>query len=56
MEIIKFENTKMIIGGGINLTGAIITAFKGLASVIFEIGQAVGGSIRRIGSNNLCKF
>lgn len=56
MKEINLENTKIIIGGGISLTGAILTALKGLAGTIFEIGQAVGGAIRRIGSGNLCKF
>lgn len=56
MKEINIENTKIIIGGGLNLTGTLLNAFKGLASTIFEIGQAVGGAIRRIGSGNLCKF
>ena len=56
MKKFNIETTKMIIGGGLNLSGAIISAFKGFANTIFEIGQAVGGAIRRIGSGNLCKF
>lgn len=52
----EIENTKMIIGGGINFTGAILSAIKGITSTIFGIGQAVGGAVRRIGSGNLCKL
>lgn len=53
---IKNEEMKNIIGGGINFTGAIISALKGFISPIFEIGQAVGGAIRRVSSGNLCNF
>lgn len=56
MKEINVENAKIIIGGGINFTGTLLNSFKGLANTIFEIGQAVGGAIRRIGSGNLCKF
>lgn len=56
MKNIELENTKIIVGGGLNLTGTILNAFKGLANSIFEIGQAVGGAFRRIKTGNLCKF
>ena len=56
MRNIEIEETKNIIGGGFNLTGTFVSAFKGIVTVLFEIGQTLGGAIRRISSNNLCGF
>ena len=56
MQEIKLLESKKIVGGGISFSGAILSAIKGFANTIFEIGQTVGGAIRRIGSGNLCKF
>lgn len=56
MEEIKLENTKMIIGGGVGFTGAVISAIKGYINTVFEMGQMFGGAIRRISRGNLCKF
>ncbi len=55
MNKLEINETKKIIGGG-NFTGTLFNAFKGVVTTFFEIGQAVGGAIRRISSNNLCKF
>ena len=49
------EECKKIIGGG-TITGSFLSAFKGIGTLIFEVGQAVGGAIRRITSNKLCSF
>ena len=54
MKIDK-EELKQIIGGG-NLSGSLVSAFKGIVSVFFDIGQAVGGAFRRITTHNLCSF
>jgi len=56
MRNLNNEEAKKIIGGATNITGTLINAFKGIVSTFFEIGQAVGGAIRRISSNNLCNF
>ena len=56
MKEISIEKTKMIIGGGISFNGALFSGVKGFINTIFEIGQTVGGAIRRICSGNLCKF
>ena len=56
MKELSMVETKEIIGGGTSLTGAILSSIKGCISVVFEIGQAVGGAIRRITSGNLCRF
>ncbi len=56
MKKLSIIETKKIIGGGISLTGAFLSSIKGCISVVFEIGQAVGGAIRRMTTGNLCKF
>lgn len=56
MQEINLENTKIIIGGAVSFSGAVISAIRGYVNTIFSIGQAVGGAIRRISSGNLCKF
>ena len=56
MRNLKVDETKKIIGGAFNLTGTLVNAFKGVVMVFFEIGQTVGGAIRRISSNHLCGF
>lgn len=55
MKNLEIVEMKKIIGGG-SLTSAMISALKGFTSVFFEIGQAVGGAIRRISANKLCSF
>lgn len=52
---IDINESKRIIGGS-SISGTFINYLKGILSVFFEIGQAVGGAVRRISSNNLCKF
>lgn len=56
MREIKSQEMKLYIGGGISLNGALLSGIRGFVSTIFEIGQTVGGAIRRIASGNLCKF
>ncbi|MBR3660471.1 MAG: hypothetical protein IKN63_01015 [Bacilli bacterium] len=54
MKNLEIEETKNIIGGAFNLTGSFVSAFKGIVTALFEIGQTLGGAIRRISSNHLC--
>ena len=56
MKKLQINEEKNIIGGGSSFSGPIFNAFKGVVMTFFEIGQAVGGAIRRISTNNLCKF
>lgn len=56
MQVLKKESMQKIIGGGVSMSGAIVSAIKGYINAVFAIGQAVGGAIRRISSGNLCKF
>ena len=56
MRQINLEKTKIIIGGGISFSGAVLNAVKGCITTVMEIGRAVGSAIRRIGSGNLCSL
>lgn len=55
METINILETKEIIGGG-SISGAVLSAIKGCISTVFEIGQTLGGALRRISTGNLCRF
>lgn len=56
MQEINLNETHNIIGGGLNITGTLISAVRGYINTILIVGQTVGGAIRRLTSNNLCKF
>lgn len=49
-ELLKIE------GGGLNVTGAILNAFKGCANTIMDIGRSLGSAIRRLAFGSLCKL
>ena len=55
MKKLTIEEAKSIYGGG-SLSGAIVSALKGYIMNVFNIGQAVGGAVRRIATGNLCRF
>lgn len=42
------------IKGGINWTGALVTAFTDVIKSIFTIGRSVGSAFRRIGEDHIC--
>lgn len=42
--------------GGINITGAVITAISKGINTLLDFGRSLGTAIRRIGSNNLCSL
>lgn len=42
------------IEGGLNISGAVITAFTKAFNAIMDIGRSLGTAIRRINSGNLC--
>ena len=56
MNKLELEEMKNIVGGGLSVSGAFLSSIKGCISVVFEVGQAVGGAIRRIASGRLCSF
>lgn len=43
-------------GGGLNVTGAILNAFKGCANTIMDIGRSLGSAIRRMAFGSLCSL
>lgn len=46
----------MAMVGGFSVTGTIVNAFLSSAKFIYSLGQSLGSSIRRIGSNNVCQI
>lgn len=48
------KNLAMINGGTDSLTGNLLNYFSKAISTVFEIGQNLGGAIRRIATNNTC--
>ena len=42
------------IEGGVNISGAVVTAFTKAFNAIMDIGRSLGTAIRRINSGNLC--
>ena len=56
MKELSLNECKKIIGGGTSISGTLINAFKSCVNVFFEMGQYIGGAIRRITSNHLCEM
>ena len=56
MRQVNLEKSKLIIGGGISFSGAVLNAIKGCITTIVDIGRTVGSAIRRIGNGNLCSL
>ncbi len=50
LSIMEMKNIR----GGLTLSGALISAFKGYYTVLREIGQYFGSGIRRITSGSYC--
>lgn len=55
-NIDKEKELLEIIGGGINVSGAILNAFKGCANTIMDIGRSLGSAIRRLAFGSLCSL
>ena len=56
MERINDNQELLVMMGGFNVTGTIVIAFLSAGKFIYTLGQSFGSSIRRIGSNNLCRI
>lgn len=52
MNKLNNEQLSQINGG--TLTGAFLQYISKLATTIFDIGRALGSSVRRIQSDNIC--
>ena len=46
----------LVVGGGFNITGTLVNAVLSVSKFIYQVGQSLGSSIRRIGNNKLCKI
>lgn len=53
MELSVREMQEVV--GGITLSGALISAFKGYYTVLRELGQYFGSGIRRITTGTYCQ-
>ena len=51
--ILSKEQSIMCVGGG-KITAALLTAATNLVKSIYEIGQNLGSTIRRLISGNMC--
>ena len=56
MLAINKEEELLKITGGLNVSGAILNAFKGCANAIMDIGRSLGSAIRMLASGSLCKI
>lgn len=53
--MVELKNDDLLkIVGGWSITGTLINALVGAGKFIYSTGQALGSSLRRIGSNNVC--
>jgi len=53
MDLISKKELKQI-KGGVNFTGALMEAIKEIMGLLFDAGQSLGSSIRRIGEAEMC--
>lgn len=53
MKKIELQEMYTIVGG-ISITSALLNALTNAASTIFDVGKALGSSIRRFYTGSLC--
>ena len=53
---VKDEKLAQVNGGESGVGTGFLGYFANLFNTIFSIGQGLGGALRRIGSNNVCRF
>jgi len=56
MNKLKEQELFEVNGGASGVSGAILTALKGVGGFIYNIGQALGSSIRRIAGGKYCSL
>ena len=56
ININEKQELLQIEGGALNVSGAILDAFKGCANTILDIGRSLGSAIRRLAFGSLCKI
>lgn len=52
--MIELENVELLKINGGGISGTLINAITGAGKFIFNIGQSIGSSIRRMVSGNYC--
>lgn len=52
MKLVHDDELEKIKGGSI--TGPVVSAFNEIIKVLFQAGEGLGSSIRRIKDNSLC--
>lgn len=52
----KIDDKKLdeVYGGTTSLTGTLLSAFNDVIKTLYDVGHAVGSSIRRVVSGELC--
>lgn len=56
-EIMELANIELMrVEGGINFSGALVSSLTRALNTFFTIGQAIGSSVRRVTSRNLCQL
>lgn len=54
MSRIEDKELDFIYGGATSLTGTLLSAFNDVIKTLYDVGHAVGSSIRRVVSGELC--
>lgn len=54
--IVLDKNELLEISGGFKITAALISSIAKGINTVLDLGRALGTSIRRIGSNNVCSL
>lgn len=56
MKEIKSYDKLVKIAGGLNISGLLLNSISNGIKTVFELGQKIGTSIRRIKNKTLCKI
>ena len=54
MSRIEDKELDFIYGGATSLTGTLLSAFNDVIKTLYDVGHAVGSSIRRVVYGELC--
>lgn len=46
----------MMIRGGVNITGTMISSFVRCLDIMLDIGRSLGSAIRRMSENSICPY
>ena len=54
MEKINEEELDKIVGGTSTISGTVLSAFTTIIRFIYEVGEGIGSSFRRMSDGDLC--